>query len=96
MEALDDDSHLRSLLSIFIRPLVQFQPAFDEHRSPLREVLLHHFGGAPPSFAVDEGRFFTILAFLGSESPIDGKTDFRNGLIARDALEFDVPREISH
>src|SRR5262245_11535386 len=47
--------------SLFVFPLIVLEPAFDEDRLALGEVLVDDLGGATESRAIDEGDFLALL-----------------------------------
>jgi hypothetical protein len=78
------DNHLEFallLVRVFIFPLVESQPAFDQDRAPLFQVLADDFGRAPERVRVHKGRFF--LGFAGSL--------FQVRLIARPIFAMAMP-----
>ena len=97
MKVLDDDAELRAVLAcLAVLPLVQLEPAFDEYRPSLGQILVHHLGGSTPRLAVHERGFVAVLAFAGSISSVHREPNRGDGLIRRCELQLDIPREVSH
>src|SRR5688500_16404232 len=60
LQSLADDLELGVLLAVLL-PAVELQPAFNQHRRALAEILVGDFGGAPPQRDVYKGCFFDPL-----------------------------------
>ena len=65
LHPLADDPQLGVLLAVFF-PLIELQPALDQHRRALAQVLAGDFGRAAPQRDIDERRFLDPFAAAGS------------------------------
>ena len=77
-------------------PLVQLEPAFDQHRRTLAEVLAGHLRRAAPQRHVDERRFLDPLARLDSCGDRSRPSRYRSPPDRSGVPDFHVPRQVSH
>src|ERR1043166_7998420 len=65
LHVVGDDSKFAAFLAgLFVVPLIQAEPAFDEHGAAFAHVLADVLGGAAKDIDVDECDLFSFLAGL--------------------------------
>src|SRR5687767_12121724 len=97
LEVLDHDGQLAALpAALLVLPGVELEPAFDEDRLALLEVLVDDLGLLPERGHVDKRDFFLVLAVGGSKLTVAGDAELDDGRLARQVFQLRVARQVSH
>src|SRR5262245_57270961 len=97
-EVLDDDLVLATrLVCVLVEPRLRGQqPALDQDRLTLREVLADHLGRLPPGIAIDEHDILALLAIRRAPAPIDRYADRCHRLTRRSLAKGKVAGDVAH
>ena len=75
LDAISNHLELRTLLTVFIIPIVELESSFDETGATFSQILADQFRRTSPGFDVDEGDFIFHLTVTTLEPTIDGQTE---------------------
>src|SRR5262245_3464442 len=95
LHSLADDFEFGALLAVRF-PLVELEPALNEHRRALAQIFAGHFRRPPPKRDIDKGDFLHPLAGLILAAIVDGQSDFRNCHPALQILHLEIAGDVAH
>ena len=77
-------------MGVLVLPLVEFEAAFHQERTPLLHVLGHNLGLPAKGVHINKRHLFFGLASLALPFPIDGKTEGGDGCAFGRVAQFGV------
>src|SRR6185295_498200 len=75
----DDPQFAAFLAGLFVIPLIETKPAFNENRAAFAHILADVFSGAPENVHIDKGDFLLLFAGFGRPDPVDREATFGDG-----------------